>query len=318
MARGAGSRTAESEARTGDGPRAGEGPSLPVVPDDEPVAPPSSRRRSTAIENSRDDFKTLMALTNHVPVLKRVIWRPWRAQIENAFKAVGMDWLLTTTPLNADELSYDGVGRMVLLGKVEGPDQVMIQELATTKKMWDALVTSHEVRTVSQMLELFDQFCGIRRESNEDIRTLAGRIQVLSMELDFCGHAPDELMKIGILFRALGENFRSLRVAVGASNQRGLTLEGLLGQLEAEERSMKWTSGGIGVREQVLFSKGTKGEAGRAKTGPCFKCGQKGHIKKDCNASPEFIRAFERDKLTKRVESLYSEEVDKGARVVRL
>ena len=181
-----------------------------------------------------------------------------------------------------------------LLGYHLGKEhKILLQEHATAKSLWDYLAAHFGTRDNVRRLELKKQLNSLHLERGETIDGYLARIRKLVTELASTGNRPSDQDVTDAALNGLPLEFDTTVEAL-CVQQAKLTLDDIAPRLLAREQKIT-TRSKKPENEQAYtvrsnYHKGRDHHDARKQGGAksdsravtCYKCGEKGHIKKNC------------------------------------
>lgn len=157
---------------------------------------------------------------------------------------------------------------------VEKNQRSVIEDKLTAKETWDALKGHHSKLSLEQKVTTIIQIANQSFQDGDNMETYIGEFEKLYGRLDNAGIKMDECVKVALMLRGLPSTFRPLIMALGARDEKDLTLALVKEKLIDEAANYKST---CEAEEKAL-----KVRVARRKVLICYHCGKPGHRKVDC------------------------------------
>ena len=166
------------------------------------------------------------------------------------------------------------------------------QDLSSPRQMWSELVGTFDRPSLSNKLDLLTRLLDVRMIAGHSVDDYFKDLLDITERLSALNSNVDKDLQVAILLRGLSNDYASLRTAYVAKGE--VTIAELREALKTEERRL--LSNGSDREKNceptVLYASARRQQYTQGKkpwirpVGPCFRCGEMGHIKMNCSYRP--------------------------------
>lgn len=230
-----------------------------------------------------------------VPMLESAEqWATWEYKITIALKAGDVYNVVKGTEKKPEEGGTDYAKKLTEWEKKDFKAQRIITETVsddftihlltctTSKEIWDKMHSVFERQSESNKHALQQKFFAFQKNPNDNIAMHISRLNKLVLQLRNVGVNIDESMVVTRIIMTLPSDYRHFGSSWEATAENDRTLQNLTNRLLAEETRLESYEPNEVTTHTAFFS-GEKQPNKKGKPGKCFKCGQHGHWKAQCD-----------------------------------
>lgn len=190
-------------------------------------------------------------------------------------------------------LAADKTVRALLLLALDDKWAGQVLRCATAKDMWEMLISIHDKKSQSNKINLANEFFELRMKSGEPVLEYIRRAEDLyNMLKDIGMSCIDESILVIKIVCGLSREYVNFMSTWNNLDQSKHTLMELHARLRAEESLFQRFNSDHVEALTASTKRMTKEEIERKKTETkCFKCGKKGHWKRECVEEEEEFHA---------------------------
>lgn len=170
------------------------------------------------------------------------------------------------------------------------PDAVHILSCTSAHGMWSKLHEVYELQNEMSAMAMNEQFLSSKKENEEIMSTYISRVEEMARKLKVMKNPVSTEMLMTKIIRGLPRNYNHFATCWESAPAAERTLSNLRARLMIEEERQGLIPAndcGSALAAKKSFRQHSKEAKGPKKGGDfkCYKCGQKGHIRRDCRNS---------------------------------